>query len=317
MAVWRTLLPLIALGCGAAPNGAPAPQPVASASPSAEGPANHTYVGGTVQIGAGVTIGQARGNELEETAVAAFRRCLGQAEGGSPLAASAAIVALRASPVQVKLVPFQNGGRFMDPLLVTLQDSFTDRVTMLQRKALEQTATPAETAELQEGAKYVFKVTDLRTAVGDVSRATMLANTTAHELARRNAEDSKVVGRRAASAQDVARDRESIAKQKQAYVILAATAGMLAALEAVINQGKDPRALDVIAQGALASFPVHVVVTDAEKLGDPARNDAPNPADAFAKHDLKATFDVAIPLVQKQPLLRDALVTARKLLLAK
>ena len=55
-----------------------------------------------------------------------------------------------------------------------------------------------------------------------------------------------------------------LARQKRAESLAAATLGMIAAYEAVINQGKDPRALDAIAESSLKAFPAKVSVSDKE-----------------------------------------------------
>src|SRR5207237_430629 len=51
-------------------------------------------------------------------------------------------------------------------------------------------------------------------------------------------------------------------RQRRSEAIAATTLAMLAAYQAVINNGGDPKALDIIGEGALKAFPIKPAVTD-------------------------------------------------------
>lgn len=213
-------------------------------------------------------------DDLEKETIGAFRLALGKGTvrgAEPPMASSVSITALRASPIKLRVEPIRgDDGAAIGAGFVDLQDSYSERVRKLQRKVVEQTLSPSETAEIQGGAKYLMKVNDVRMGVHATSGVAYQANVEVALLANSNILSVQALTQIMAQLgmsngpEDRAVVKKLLARQKRAESLAAATLGMIATYEAVINGGKNPKALDAIAESALKSMPVHVSVSDAE-----------------------------------------------------
>ena len=105
-------------------------------------------------------------DELEKETIVAFKEALGKAAahgGEAPMPSSASITALRASPIKLRVEPIRDrDGKVVKSTFVGVEDSYSERMRKLQRKVVEQTLTPGETAEIQNGSKYLMKVNDVQ-----------------------------------------------------------------------------------------------------------------------------------------------------------
>lgn len=212
-------------------------------------------------------------DKLEKDAVAAFEQALGKKAvhgGEAPHPSSQSITELRASPIKIKVEPLRLGDGREDPTYVHLTDSYSQRMGALQRKVAEQTLTRAETAEIQGGSKYLFKVNDVRTSVSDISQVAFEANLQVRLIANANILRAQVLTQTMASlgTEDLAADREVVKKnlvrQRRAEALAAVSVGMVTAFVAVVNDGKNPKAIDAIAEAGTKAFPSKIVVTDEE-----------------------------------------------------
>jgi hypothetical protein len=196
----------------------------------------------------------------------------GPAAGMPPYeSASQALAELRAAKFQLRIEPVSNGrgGNVGSGDFVQLKDSFTERVQALQGKLAAGTATASERAEVTSGAKQMMKLTGLRLQVTSVSQATMMTNV--HVQNGGIATMLKVAGMVTArkqqsmefTAEDYARVKRILTRQKHWEAMAAATMGMLAAYEAVVaTPTADPKALDVLAEATLKAFPLDPQVSD-------------------------------------------------------
>ena len=212
--------------------------------------------------------------EREKAALEALRQVLGKASahgGRAPESSTTVVTALRKTPIKVRIEPMTNDeGKAVSDDFVTLKDSYTDRVTALQQKIVEQTASRAEMKEIQDGSKYLLKVGDLRMQVMDISHTTYDANLHIQmDGLQTMMKNAMLLGHRRSmemelDADDYAVIARSLERMRRAEALAAATMGMLAAYEAVINGGGDPKALDALASSTLSAFPLKPAVTEAD-----------------------------------------------------
>jgi hypothetical protein len=211
----------------------------------------------------------------EKEALKALRIALGKEKWadhmGEPPPSSANIKALRAAGVKMKVANVTDqDGKAVNEDFLQLKDEATDKLGVLSRKMAEGKASAAEKKQLQDYSKHSFKLMDLRMQVMKVSLATMQSNL---DVQMKSLEQMLRVSQMVRSrkmyemeldAEDYALVRRGLERQKRAEAIAATTMAMLAAYQAVINDGGDPKALDVIASAALEAFPVKADVSDAD-----------------------------------------------------
>lgn len=212
-------------------------------------------------------------DKLEKEALTAVRVSLGKDKWSenqpAPLPASEGVAALKKLKVKMKLEPVVNGPGGNDEFL-QLKDEATDRIGMLGRKSAEGKATAAEKREMMGYSKIAFKLMDLRMQVSKISIAALTANSNVQSSSLQTMlRVSQMVRSRKTyemelSAEDYALVKRGLERQKRSEAIAATTMAMLAAYQAVINNGGDAKALDLIADGTLKAFPLKPSVTDAE-----------------------------------------------------
>lgn len=214
-------------------------------------------------------------DRLEKDALKAVKSALGQERTADslpmPLPASQNIAALRKMNVKMRLEPVLNplNGQPNDDFL-QFKDEPTDRLGMLGRKSAEGTATAAEKKEMMGYQRISYKLMDVRMQVLNTSVAALQANSnvqTSGMMQMLNV-SSMVRMRRLYSmdldANDIASVKRGMERQKRAEAIASITMAMTAAYQAVLNNGGDPKAIDVIAQSSLKAFPLKSTVTDDE-----------------------------------------------------
>ncbi|MBS2017538.1 MAG: hypothetical protein JST00_31945 [Deltaproteobacteria bacterium] len=212
-------------------------------------------------------------DRLEKEALKAVKSTLGQEKWADhlpmPLPASQSIAALRKQNVKMRLEPVLNpvSGQANEDFL-QFKDEPTDRLGLLSRKSAEGSATAAEKKEMMGYQKISFKLMDLRMQVLNTSMATMQANSHVQtagmtqmlrvsQLVR-----SRKLYEMELDARDISLVKRGLERQKRAEAIAAVTMAMTAAYQAVLNNGGDPKALDMIAEASLKAFPLKATVTD-------------------------------------------------------
>jgi hypothetical protein len=214
-------------------------------------------------------------DELEKKALKAIRMSIGKQAWGPgqdpPESSSVAIRKLRAAKIKVRLTPITDeDGKAIDDNFLQLTDSYSERLTQQNRKIVEQRLSKAEMREIQQGSKSVLSVNDLRQPVMSLSLIAFEANMEVPSLHLMQMLDvaGTVRGLKFAGmtldAADYAHFKKGLTRLKRVEAIAAATLALLATYQAVLNDGGDPKALDVVAEGALKAFPLKVEATDAE-----------------------------------------------------
>jgi hypothetical protein len=211
----------------------------------------------------------------EKEALKALRVALGKEKWaehlGEPLPASTNVKELRAAKVKMKITAVTDqDGKAVSQDFLQLKDEATDRLGILSRKMAEGKATAAEKKKMQDYSKHSFKLMDLRMQVMNVSMVTMQSNVDVQMkslmqmLRVSGLVRSRKLYEMEFDAQDYELVKRGLQRQKRAEAIAATTMATLATYQAVINDGGDPKALDVIAEAALKAFPIKAEVTDAD-----------------------------------------------------
>jgi hypothetical protein len=189
----------------------------------------------------------------------------------TPETSSNAVKAIRDAKIKMRIeqVTDQNGKPVANNFL-QLKDSFTDRVQQLSKKISEQKATKAEMKEIQDGAKHVAKLNDLKQQVLNISMATMTSNNTLQTssmttmLRVANLVRTRKQMEMEMNDEDYARVAKWLGRQRRIEQTAAVSMGILATYQGVINDSKDPAALDLLCEKVSTSFPEKPTVTTAE-----------------------------------------------------
>lgn len=214
-------------------------------------------------------------DKAEQELIASLKFALGQqaAMPGMPPpdTASSVVTDLRKANIKLRIEPItdQNGKPVADNLL-QVKDSYTDRVMALSRKLSEGKATAAEKKEVQSGAKYAARLNDIKMQLGNVSRATMSANSLAQTGAMTTL--MRIAGMMKTRKQmempvndaDYTKIAGWMARQRRTEAVAGTSLAVLATYQGVLNEGGNPQALDELAKSALQAFPMDIKVSDQE-----------------------------------------------------
>jgi hypothetical protein len=191
---------------------------------------------------------------------------------GNPAPASVTLKALRSTTYKLKVEPVtdQDGNAVGGGNYLQLTDSGTKRISELGRKAAEQKASRAEMKEMQEYSKNSFKLMDVRMQFMKVSVAAFTANSDVQSQGLRTMlvvsstiRTHKMMGMELTD-EDYGHIKRRLERMRRSEAIAASTMGMVAAYQAVVNDGGDPKAIDAIAENTLKAFPLKPTVTDQE-----------------------------------------------------
>lgn len=187
----------------------------------------------------------------------------------APESSSVVLTELRKTPIKLRLEPVvDQDGKPVNDQFIQMKDSYTDRVQQLSRKIAEQKASKAEMKEVQDGAKHVMKLNDLRQNVLNVSMVTMTSNSqlqtssmttllrVAGVIRTRKQMEMEM------NAQDYARIAKWLQRERRVQAIAATSMGMLATYQAVLNQNGNPKALDALADASLSAMPFQTTATE-------------------------------------------------------
>ena len=213
-------------------------------------------------------------DKLEKEALLAIRVSLGKDKWSdaqpAPLAASQGVLAIRKAKIKMRLVPVETGAAQTSDDFLQLKDEATDKITLLGRKSADGTATAGDRAQMMALSRSMMKLVDLKMQVMKTTTAALTDNSNVQtsSLTTMLRVSGLVRSRKMYSmemtAEDYALVKRGLERQRRAEAIAATSMAMLAAYQAVINNNGDPRALDVIGDGALKSFPIKPSVTDEE-----------------------------------------------------
>jgi hypothetical protein len=205
------------------------------------------------------------------------QKALGMALGkestaqGMPAPAPAADTIAELQKAKVKLrieqVKDQNGNAVNNDFL-QLKDSLTDRIVVLSKKIGEKKASKAEIKEVQEGAKLIGKLNDLKMQVMNASMAMMKSNMFVQTqslqsmLRVSNLIRSHKLQSMDINADDIALVKRGLERERRAEAIAAVSMGLIAAYQGVANGNKDPKAVQIVAEKASEAFPLKLEVSD-------------------------------------------------------
>ncbi len=204
--------------------------------------------------------------KAEQDLVKALKLALGKEPAAPgmppPQSSSKAIASLRQAKVKMRIeaVKDQNGKAVASDFL-QLTDSVVERIQVLSRKMAEKKATPAEVKEIQKAAQLVPALNDLKSQVRSVSMATMMANnqlqTSSMTTLLRVAGmiRTRKMQEMTMNDADYARVQRWLKRQRRIETVAALSMGVLATYQGVVNDNKNPEALDLLAEKALESFP--------------------------------------------------------------
>jgi hypothetical protein len=212
-------------------------------------------------------------DELEKEVRKALEMALGK-EGPAhgmptPAPADESIAELQKAKIKLRIeqVKDQNGNAVNNDFL-RLEDSLTERITTLSKKIGEKKASQAEIREVQEGAKLIGKLNDLKMQVMNASMAMMKANFNVQTQSLQTMlRVSQLVRTRKLhemelNADDVGLIKRGLERQRRAEAIAAVSMGLVAAYQGVANGNKDPKAVRIVAEKSLAAFPLEIRVSD-------------------------------------------------------
>jgi hypothetical protein len=188
-----------------------------------------------------------------------------------PESSSTVVKGLGEAKIKVRLEPVvDDKGHPVSDNFLQLKDSYTDRVQQLSRKISEQKATKAEMKEVQDGAKHVMKLNDLRMQVMKLSLVTMQSNSMVQSssmttmLRVAGLVRTRKLMEMEMNADDYARVKRWLERQRRIEAIAATSLALLAAYQGVLNDNGDPEALDLLSSKVLEAYPPKPSVSDAE-----------------------------------------------------
>jgi hypothetical protein len=214
-------------------------------------------------------------DDMEKESLKAMKMALGQegtAQGmPAPQAAADTIAELQKAKVKLRIeqVKDQNDNAVNNDFL-QLKDSLTDRIVVLSKKIGEKKASKAEIKEVQEGAKLIGKLNDLKMQVMNASLAMMKSNmyvqTSSLQTMLRVSQlvRSRKLQSMELNDDDIALVKHGLERQRRAEAIAAVGMGLVAAYQGVANGNKDPKAVQLVAEKTSQAFPLKVEVSDAD-----------------------------------------------------
>ena len=203
-------------------------------------------------------------SELKKAVALALGKAATFQGGPMPYPASEALAELRKAKIALYFAPVLDAqGKPVADQFIELRDAYTDRVVTLSRKIAEQKATPKEMQFVQEGAKYVIKLNDLKGQVHAATRPAMQAGwiVTSGSLTTLQMVSHMVRTRRQLEMQWTAQDYELVQSllesQRRREALAAVSIGLLASYQLIIASKKaDPKLLDEVANSTLQSLPL-------------------------------------------------------------
>ncbi len=183
--------------------------------------------------------------------------------GPTPPAAPATIESLRAAKIDLYLEPVLDAqGKPVAAGFVQLQDSYTSKVQQLSRKIAEGKASKKEMKFVQEGAKHVVALNDVkaqvRTAVDPAMNAGWMITTgsmttmqmAAHMVRTRRQMEMTWTD------EDYALIQQLLASQRRREAVGAVSIGLMGAYQVAFAEGGDPKVVEQVATATLEALPL-------------------------------------------------------------
>lgn len=197
----------------------------------------------------------------------ALETALGQAPpfpgGQNPAPASETMAKLREAKIDLYLEPVLDAqGKPVADGFVQLKDSYTDKVQTLSRKMAEGKASKKEQKYIQDGAKHMMALNDLkaqvRAAVDPAMNSGWMVTTgslttmqwTGHMIRTRRQMEMEWTD------EDYAMVQKVLSSQQRREALAAVSIGMMGAYQ-VAFEGGDPTVVDQIAQATLDALPMN------------------------------------------------------------
>lgn len=197
--------------------------------------------------------------------------------GQPPYPVSASVKELREAKIELSLAPVLDAqGNPVADQFVQLQDSYTTKVTALSRKMAESKASKKEVKFIQNGAKHMVKINDLKAQVRAAVQPAMMSGwmvttgsmttmaTVSHMIKTRRQMEMKW------TEEDYELVRGLMVQQSRREAIAAVTIGLMASYQAVVDGGADGKIVDDVAAGSLEALPLEGTASleDAKALVD-------------------------------------------------
>ncbi len=183
--------------------------------------------------------------------------------GQPPKPASETMAALRDAKITLYLEPVLDAqGKPVADGFVQLKDSYTDKVQVLSRKMAEGKASKKEQKFIQDGAKHVMALNDLkaqvRAAVDPAMNSGWMVTTgsmttmqmTANMIRTRRQMEMEWTD------EDYAMVQQLLSSQQRREAVAAVSIGLMGAYQVAFAEGGDPAVVDQVAEATLAALPM-------------------------------------------------------------
>jgi hypothetical protein len=281
----RVLFLVLLVGCASSNESRPAPAPTVQAMPMPPQPAPNAYAAqGNAYEEQMDKLQDDQFDRREQALSRALRVTLGlEAIGPSaPQPASAHVKALRAAGLVVRIEPATDAqGNAFGENMVRLNNVLADH-------AAHGGLTDADKRAIQKNPQAMLRVSGLADQVALASSVTFDTNSSVQFLSLATmGRVSRILSGRPPSALSEAETttlKGRVARVRRAEAAAATSLGLLATYEAVVNDGRDPKALDAFAEQTSKSFPMTPDVTDDDVKAYVAALPA-NPSEMMARYD--------------------------------
>ncbi|MEM6292770.1 MAG: hypothetical protein AAGA54_15965 [Myxococcota bacterium] len=210
-------------------------------------------------------------DKLEADLAKAMKLALGQEPmypgQPTPYKASEALDELRKAKIDLYLAPVLDAqGNPVADQFVQLQDSYTDKVQSLSRKIAEGKASKKEMKFVQDGAKHMVKINDLKGQVRAAVQPAMQTgwNVTTGSMMNLQVASHMVRTRRQMEMEWLEEDyeiiRQLIASQRRREAVGAMSLGLMATYQVALDGG-DPAVIDQVAEATLGAMPFQAEAT--------------------------------------------------------
>ncbi|MCR9163642.1 MAG: hypothetical protein ACE37F_15455 [Nannocystaceae bacterium] len=197
----------------------------------------------------------------------ALEAALGKASpmpgGQTPKPASETMAALREAKITLYLEPVLDAqGKPVADGFVQLKDSYTDKVAVLGRKMAEGKASKKEQKFVQNGAKHVMALNDLKAQVRAAVDPAMNAGwmVTTGSMTTMQMAANMIRTRRQMEMdwtdEDYAMVQQLLSSQQRREAVAAVSIGLMGAYQVAFAEGGDPTVVETVAEATLAALPM-------------------------------------------------------------
>lgn len=257
------------LACGPAPAQQPAEEPEGSVIPEES---KEMVRQGDAQILASVKQMDEQIDKNEAEITKAMKAALGQEApypgGKNPAPAPQAIGDIKKAGIELSIAPvLDQNGKPVANQFVQLVDSYSKRVQEIAPKMSSGKATPAEKKFMMDGAKHVPAINDLKSQVRLVTMPAMQSGwmVTTGSMTTMNVVANMVRTRRQMEMdwtdEDYEMVRQLLERQSRRESVAGLSLAMMAAYQAVVNEGADPKLIEDVAKAGIEALPIKGTAT--------------------------------------------------------